>query len=122
MATPHKTRLPPGEANFNALFRDYQKKARLRNLPWNLTKAEFRKITQKNCFYCGDRPANVAGVSRPRNNGTYTYNGLDRAENDRGYSMGNCRACCKWCNIMKRDKSVMEFKTHIKKIIAKLDV
>ena len=49
-------------------------------------------------------------------NGPYVYNGVDRVDNERGYSLENCVPCCKFCNRMKRDLGKKEFLEHIKNI------
>jgi hypothetical protein len=40
---------------------------------------------------------------------SYIYNGVDRVNNDFGYSIDNCVSCCKVCNRMKGKKTVAEF-------------
>jgi hypothetical protein len=41
--------------------------------------------------------------------GVYIYNGIDRVDNTRGYSIDNCVACCKQCNWAKRELPQQEF-------------
>jgi hypothetical protein len=45
------------------------------------------------------------------------YNGVDRIENNSGYTVGNVKPCCKKCNMIKSDKSNKELEEHLKKII-----
>ena len=45
---------------------------------------------------------------------TLIYNGLDRKDNNIGYSLDNCIPACHTCNRMKMDLSYDEFMTKIK--------
>lgn len=42
-------------------------------------------------------------------NGAYTYNGIDRVDNNKGYTITNSVPCCKDCNFAKRDMTHDEF-------------
>ena len=44
------------------------------------------------------------------------YNGLDRADNDYGYTIGNVVPCCKVCNHWKGTKDIKVFLSHVSKI------
>ena len=103
-----------GEASFNSLFGKYRWGARIRGLGFKLTKNQFRKFTKQNCYYCGDEPSAVSIGTRK--NGGYRYNGVDRVDNSKGYTMGNCVSCCGVCNRMKRSMGKDEFIKHIFKI------
>ena len=48
-------------------------------------------------MYCGEAPSKQSSTKT----GTYTYNGIDRLDNDMGYLYDNCRACCTRCNFFK---------------------
>ena len=41
--------------------------------------------------------------------GDFVYNGLDRVDNEKGYTIDNVVPCCKHCNYAKRNRSVEEF-------------
>lgn len=97
-----------GESSFNALFNSYKRAARKRNLKFELSKEDFRKITIKNCYYCGGIPSNKF-LTSIYNNGAYVYNGIDRVDNMRGYVLDNCVPCCETCNKAKQTMSVDEF-------------
>lgn len=107
-------RLPLGEASFNALFVKYKRVAKLRGYSFDLSKEEFRKLSKGLCYYCGQEPCQV--FYRSTHNGTYTYNGIDRLDNDLGYFSANCVACCKICNSMKSNISASDFIDRIAKI------
>jgi len=97
--------LPEGEAAFNAVVSVMEGSARVRGYEWQLTKEQIRYLTKQSCHYCGDAPSQV--YKNPRVNGNYVYNGLDRVDNDKGYTTDNVVSCCFVCN---RAKSVMTLK------------
>ena len=106
-----KPKLPEGESSLNVLILQYKNHAAERGYDWNLTKAQVRELSKQNCHYCGSEPNNV--VSRKRANGSYTYNGIDRVNNSKHYTVDNVVTCCKHCNIAKRDRTYDEFITWI---------
>src|SRR6267142_3333494 len=100
--------LPDGESGLNTLFYDYTRRAQGKNLIFNLTRDEFKIITQRNCFYCGKAPAQL-GFPNHKIRKPYIYNGIDRVKNNEGYCIENCVACCSACNYMKLDRSAEDF-------------
>jgi len=106
--------LPPEEASFNALYYSYKTSAEMRkgtkhrNLPFDLSKEFFKKITGMNCFYCGVVPARI--IPTRQTNGIYPRNGIDRVDSSKGYVENNVVPCCKRCNVAKNDMSILEFK------------
>lgn len=62
---------------------------------------DFTKIVNMPCTYCG---------------GENTTKGVDRIENEKGYTIQNSTSCCKRCNYVKNNWSVDEFILHINKI------
>lgn len=100
--------LPNGESGFNTLFYDYTRRAQGKNLPFTLTKEEFKNLTQQNCFYCGKIPVQL-GFPNRKNRNPFIHNGIDRMENGEGYVPANCVACCSSCNYLKLDLSVHDF-------------
>lgn len=101
-----------------AVIRIYKYGAKKRGHKWNLTKKQFKEITQKDCFYCGARPNNIS--KNICNTGDYIYNGIDRIDNTKGYTMDNIVPCCKICNQAKSNRTLQEFKDWIEKIYAKM--
>lgn len=111
---PGHNRLPKGKSAFNVLYKRYQLQAKSRNRDFKLTKKQFQKLTSKPCFYCGQLP--IQKSTNPTWNGDYNYNGIDRLDNKKGYTIKNCVPCCKICNIMKGILSFEKFIYQIKKI------
>lgn len=66
-----------------------------------ITLDEFKQIVVQTCVYCGDKN---------------TSKGIDRVDNDLGYTVENSKSCCKRCNYMKNNRTVTEFLFHIQKI------
>ncbi len=107
--------LLPEKADFKRTYSNYQANAKTRNLLFELTEAEFHELTQKDCFYCGAKPANGKDSKHPRN-GAYIYNGIDRLDNNEGYIMENCITACHACNYAKTNLSVEAFLEKVKEI------
>lgn len=107
--------LPEGEGAFRSLLRSYIKSSHNRNLEFNLSDDEFRHIIKQNCYYCGNSPSKKFKV-KGRNHVAYSYNGIDRVDNNLGYILENCVPCCETCNFMKRVMGYEEFLEHIESI------
>ncbi len=104
-----KRRLPPGQAGLNKVFGQYKtKNAERRNLSFLLTKDQFRALTSNDCEYCGAPPS--------KNEQGYLYNGIDRVDNDKGYTMDNVVPCCTCCNLAKRGMSAEEFLSWVERV------
>lgn len=104
-----------GEACCNFVFRQYKKVAKENKRCFELSKDEFIMITQKNCFYCGVEPLNIRKTLETY--GGFIYNGIDRKDNNKGYTLDNCVPCCKVCNYAKRDLTVEEFYSWIDRVL-----
>lgn len=111
---PRYNQLPFGEAAFNALLYNYKRKAKSRNLVFDLTIDVFRLLTKQVCKYCGREPHRINKVNKRV--GEYVYNGVDRVDNSQGYTAENVVACCYDCNRMKHALGETEFLTHVERI------
>lgn len=94
----------------NILISHMRAAAKHRKYNWELTNTQVKEIIQQPCFYCGVPPMQGVFVKELRG---YTYNGIDRVNNTRGYVADNCVPCCKTCNIAKNNLSYMVFKTWV---------
>ena len=104
-------RLLGNEAGFNQIYREYRNKnAERRDLPFELTKEQFRELTQKSCHYCG--------VMHSKNQKGFLYNGIDRVDNTKGYVIDNVVPCCFTCNISKARMTVEDFLSWIERVHA----
>lgn len=106
--------LPDGESSFRALFDVYKKRASSKNLEFLLSRDDFIKLTSSNCHYCGQEPSQHH-LANKGSNGYYIYNGIDRINSSKGYSLDNTVSCCKLCNFAKRDLSYEDFIKWLKK-------
>ena len=107
-----------GLASLRQALRSYKQIARKRECKWDLTEEQFAELTQQDCYYCGAKPANI--FNQKGSNGEYIYNGLDRVDNSKGYTMDNVVPCCKICNIAKNNMTLKSFKDWIKRIYNKI--
>lgn len=88
----------------NKVLAYIKKSATNRNINWNITDDECKKMCNDNCYYC---------------NKLIGFNGIDRIDSSKDYSINNCVSCCKICNYMKCDKTVKEFIDTITYILSK---
>lgn len=65
-----------------------------------LTIDQYCMLERSPCFYCGGP----------------TIGGLDRVDNEKGYSLANSVPCCTNCNMMKKNMTSAEFINHILRI------
>lgn len=50
----------------------------------------------------------------------YINNGIDRIDNNKGYTIDNVVPCCKMCNQAKNDYTLQEFQDWVEKIYNKM--
>lgn len=77
------------------IVKSYKSTATKNNRSWELSDEQAFDLMLSDCFYCGAKP-----------NPT---NGIDRVNNEEGYTYSNVVSCCKWCNYSKRDLKVEDF-------------
>lgn len=88
-----------------AKFKEYKRGCEKRGLNFDLSFDEFKTYWRSKCFYCGGEIETI---------------GLDRVDNNRGYSNDNIVSCCWDCNRLKGDMNQKEFLDKIKSISDKL--
>lgn len=89
------------------IYIHYIHNAKVRNITWNLTEEEFKKIITKKCVYCGELHKHSENLY---------YTGIDRIDSKTGYYINNCVSCCKICNIMKNKFSKDQFLNKVEQI------
>ena len=99
------------------VYSKYRRSAKGRNLPFELTFEQFLDLSQRNCYYCGIKPSNF--YIGPRNNGGFTYQGIDRIDSTKGYTLGNVFPCCSICNHAKNNMTYDEFMEWIERVVNK---
>jgi len=103
-----------GEAIRNSILLSYKHNARRKNNKFYLTDEEAFELFQTNCFYCGIPPSKI--TRKKRMYGEYIHNGIDRKDNNLGYTKENSVACCKDCNFKKGNQDLNGFLEWIKKV------
>ena len=112
-----KRRKAYGWASMINLFNTYRSTARRKNVEFSLTRDLFSVLTKQRCRYCGKEPNNVHQPERCY--GEYVYNGLDRKNNELGYTPENAVPACYTCNRAKGTLSEEEFLAWIFSVTAK---
>lgn len=103
------------EGGLLRIYRAYKINAPKRNHVFDLTLDQFRDMTKQNCHYCGTPPNKIASSGSEISK--YLYNGIDRKDNNKGYTLENCVPCCNTCNYAKYTKSYSEFKKWIENLV-----
>ena len=104
----------PGEGTINNIINSYKHHAKKRGMMLELTREQIINIMSKNCYYCGKEPSNVS--KSQYNNGDFIYNGIDRIDNSKGYTIENAVPCCGMCNHSKDVLSENDFLSWIKQV------
>ncbi len=110
----HTNSKQKGEASFNSLYHVYIGNAKSRSLEFSLSKEDLKKLFGGNCFYCGRKPTQIRQVSGSHTR--FEYNGVDRKDNNVGYTINNCVSCCKKCNEAKTDMTLSDFISWIRQM------
>jgi len=77
-----------------------RRRAKERNLDFDLSSIDYANLTQLPCEYCG----------------RFCATGYDRVDNTLGYSRCNVVPSCALCNRMKSDFELDVFRTHIQRM------
>lgn len=96
---------PNGEAVFNSVYSQYIRQAKKRGIDWSLTKEQFSSLIKMNCFYTNLPPSNIT----TKNGSTLIYNGIDRLDDTKGYTIENSVPCIGDINMMKRSMEYSHF-------------
>jgi hypothetical protein len=110
-------KLPDSENSaLNLLYYRYKSNAKQKKRNFELSLEQFKELTSKNCFYCGLKPQTSAKTLKKELASEYKYNGLDKIDPLKHYSIDNVVTCCSQCNYSKLDYSQKEFLTWVKRI------
>jgi len=77
----------------NVIYMNYRHRAIRKQLEFSLTKEEFNTLNLQDCYICGKQSTSKH------------INGVDRYDNNLGYTFDNCKPCCGECNFMKCEYS-----------------
>lgn len=75
-------------------FKMYQRNAKKRNISFDITFEDFKQHWQQQCYYCNDYIETI---------------GIDRLDNNKGYTKDNIVSCCRLCNWMKNKFDASSF-------------
>lgn len=93
----------------SAAYLRMQSNAKIRNLAWDFNLDTWLEIVTQTCFYCGAKPKPYMPNGQRSRYGLFLCNGLDRIDNNKGYTADNVVPCCGTCNGMKSDATQQEF-------------
>lgn len=110
----------PTVGAINRIYSSYKHHAEKRNYCFELSHEEFNLIISKDCYYCGRIPEQIA-YNKTKTD-CVIYNGIDRVENEKGYTLNNVVSCCKHCNRAKMSLSKKQFLQLIKDIYNNLNL
>lgn len=88
----------------NSEYRSTRERSIKKGREFSLSIRDFNYFSSFPCFYCGT---------------TREKRGLDRVDNDHGYTKDNVVACCVRCNRMKSDMQTEDFYNHMIRILKK---
>ena len=88
-------------------YNKYKLRAKEKDIEFSISKTEFNSIINNSCYLCGKET-------------TKTHkNGLDRVDNEKGYTLNNIKSCCGNCNYIKRNNNYESMINKCKKICEK---
>ena len=95
------------------IYGNYVWNAAHRGLAFELSYEELLELINADCTYCGERPSRIKKRGKHR----YTFNGIDRVDNDKGYVEGNVVTCCSICNRAKYTLECADFEAWIERLM-----
>lgn len=109
-----------GEPSFKYLLSTYKRNARNREIEFQLTYEQVKMLTKQHCYFCGIGPLRPVKYHTTKRNENYPnhylHNGIDRLDNNKGYIVENCVACCRTCNVAKASQTFEEFLSWIERV------
>lgn len=103
------------EAPLKRHYDNYRRAAIRRGYEFNLTFEEFKDIVLQKCNYCGEKDSIQLWNSGQKHYSIWA-NGVDRVDNNTGYTTDNCVCACKVCNNAKGTLTTEEFTEWIRRI------
>lgn len=97
----------------------YRVRAEKIGKPFELSFDQFISLTQQSCHYCG--LSEFLNICK-KIGGNFKYNGIDRVDNTKGYTIENCVSCCKMDNKAKGTMSYEEYINHVNSVSKHLNL
>lgn len=88
-------------------YKFYKHRAENMRTEWLFTFDEFKQMISNKCHYCGCKEEGE-------------WNGIDRKNNNVGYTKENCVTCCTMCNMMKGEIEYDRFYKMVMHIVSNL--
>ncbi len=107
-----------GVASFNNYLKGYKNSALKRGYVFELTNEQFREVISKDCVACGAPPKEISRKTKKYSATPIRANGVDRIDNDKGYTSGNVQPMCSPCNKAKSTMGDEDFKKWMTQIRA----
>lgn len=107
-----------GESGLKRLYKNYERSANYRNIPFTFDLENFKLMTSSPCHYCGILPHKFVDFGNTKINdwGQYQFNGIDQIIAGKGYLPENCLPCCAKCNIAKGTMSYDNFINYLDRV------
>lgn len=99
--------LPNQRGVINQIVLSYKRHAMSRGISFRLTSDDVSTLVRQPCHYCGIVGGNNIRTKNCKSG--FRYNGIDRIDSFKDYTVDNVVACCKQCNLAKRDMSADTF-------------
>ncbi len=106
--------LPENRGVINQIILGYKRHAQTRGFAWNLTFEDASILINQPCHYCGTAKSNNKITKNCRDG--FRYNGIDRVDSTKNYTIDNVVPCCDFCNKAKGNKTKQEFLSWVKRI------
>ena len=81
--------------------------AKERGKKFELSFEEYKRLKNSACLYCGELETD----SKSRT--------IDRINSKIGYTVNNCVPCCKYCNRMKSDMTLIDWRIKMKDVLSR---
>lgn len=109
-------RRPDNYGEITAIILGYQRHALNRGFDFLLSRDQVNQIVRQNCKYCGTPPSNFKTIKTSI--APFPYNGIDRVDSKKDYTIDNVVPCCSICNNAKSNLSLESFIDWIKRLRA----
>jgi len=96
----------PHKSNVMHVYTRYKVRSNEYSREFDIPIKEFERLTSSPCHYCGALPQTI---SDRRPSDPYLWNGLDRVDSNKGYTIDNVVPCCTICNRAKNDMQYEDF-------------
>lgn len=106
-----KRKTDPQIQGLKELLSKYKQEAKYRELEWSLSNDLAFSLFVQDCFYCESSP-----TFRKYQCGQYEANGIDRKNNNIGYTTENSVPCCTRCNLAKSNMEIKDFYAWLSKV------